>query len=247
MTRLKLLYGFHAVTARLSASPATVDEVWYDPTRRDARMRAFLHLAAAVNMRLTAADAARLNALTGDERHQGVVARVADAPRAHSLESLLSTIEGPPLLLVLDGVTDPHNLGACLRVAAGAGAHAVIAPRRRAAGLTATAAKAASGAAETIPYLTVTNLVRALRELKDAGIQVIGTASDATTRLFDVQLSGALALVMGAEGAGLRRLTREQCDGVARIPLAGHVESLNVSVASGICLFEAVRQRLKRI
>src|SRR5260364_115591 len=148
MPRLKLLHGFHAITARLRAFPATVNEVWYDPARQDARMR------------------------------------------AHSLETLLDTIEGQPLLLALDGVTDPHNLGACLRVADGAGAHAVIAPRRRAAGLTAAAAKAASGAAETVPYLTVINLARALRALKNAGIQVIGTADDATTSLFDIQLDG---------------------------------------------------------
>src|SRR5260363_283848 len=245
MPRLKLLHGFHAITARLRAFPATVNEVWYDPARQDARMRAFLHLAASANARLIAADASRLNALSGEKRHQGVVARVTEATRAHSLETLLDTIEGQPLLLVLDCVTDPHNLGACLRVADGAGAHAVIAPRRRAAGLSAAAAEAASGAAETVPYLTVINLARALRALKNAGIQVIGTADDATTSLFDIQLDGALALVMGAEGAGMRRLTREACDEVVRIPLAGHVQSLNVSVASGICLFEAVRQRLK--
>src|SRR5260363_259798 len=235
MPRLKLLHGFHAITARLRAFPATVNEVWYDPARQDARMRAFLHLAASANARLIAADASRLNALSGEKRHQGVVARVTEAMRAHSLETLLDTIEGQPLLLALDGVTDR------------AGAHAVIAPRRRAAGLTAAAAKAASGAAETVPYLTVINLARALRALKNAGIQVIGTADDATTSLFDIQLDGALALVMGAEGAGMRRLTREACDEVVRIPLAGHVQSLNVSVASGICLFEAVRQRLKRL
>jgi 23S rRNA (guanosine2251-2'-O)-methyltransferase len=152
-------------------------------------------------------------------------------------------VKGPPLVLVLDGVTDPHNLGACLRVADGAGVHAVVAPKDHAVGLNATVAKVASGAAETVPYLMVTNLARTLGELKERDIRVIGTSEDAEKTLYDVDLSGPVALVLGAEGSGLRQLTRRHCDELVRIPMAGAVESLNVSVAAGVCLFEALRQR----
>ena len=164
-------------------------------------------------------------------------------PRSHSLDDVLDAIEGPPLLLVLDGVTDPHNLGACLRVADGAGAHAVIAPKDHAVGLNATVAKVASGAAETVPYLMVTNLARTLNELKERDIRVVGTSDDAERTLYDLDLSGPVALVLGAEGTGLRQLTRKTCDELVRIPMQGAVESLNVSVAAGVCLYEALRQR----
>lgn len=243
MSRLKILYGFHAVTARLRHDASTVEEVFYDATRRDRRMQEFLHTAKEAGARLIAADETRLWGLAHTERHQGVVARATDLPLAQNLAELLDGINEPALLLVLDGVTDPHNLGACLRVADGAGAHAVIAPRDKAVGLNATAAKVASGAADTVPYITVTNLARALRELKDAGVWIIGTAGDAQPSLYDTKLDGPVALVMGAEGEGMRRLTRDTCDEVMHIPMAGTVESLNVSVASGVCLFEAVRQR----
>lgn len=244
MARLKVLYGFHAVTARLRHDPAGVEEVLYDPTRRDRRMQDFLRAAETAGVRLIAADDVRLHGLAGTHRHQGVVARATELPLAQNLAELLDGLSGPALLLVLDGVTDPHNLGACLRVADAAGAHAVIAPRDRAVGLNATAAKVASGAAETVPYITVTNLARTLRELKEAGVWVIGTAGDAERSLYDTALDGPVALVMGAEGEGMRRLTRETCDGLMHIPMLGSVESLNVSVASGVCLFEAVRQRV---
>jgi 23S rRNA (guanosine2251-2'-O)-methyltransferase len=243
MSRLKVLYGFHAVTARLRHDASTVEDVYYDPTRRDRRMQDFLHAAKDAGARLIAADETRLWGLAHTERHQGVVARVHDLPLAQNLAELLDGIQGAPLLLVLDGVTDPHNLGACLRVADAAGAHAVIAPRDRAVGLNATAAKVASGAADTVPYITVTNLARALRELKEAGVWVVGTAGEADASLYETKLEGPVALVMGAEGEGMRRLTRETCDEIMQIPMAGTVESLNVSVASGVCLFEAVRQR----
>jgi len=243
MSRLKVLYGFHAVTARLRHDASTIEDVYYDPTRRDRRMQDFLHVAKDAGVRVIAADETRLWGLAHTERHQGVVARVHEMPLAQNLAELLDGIHGAPLLLVLDGVTDPHNLGACLRVADAAGAHAVIAPRDRAVGLNATAAKVASGAADTVPYITVTNLARALRELKEAGVWVVGTAGDASASLYDTKLDGPVALVMGAEGEGMRRLTRETCDEVMQIPMAGTVESLNVSVASGVCLFEAVRQR----
>ncbi|WP_044041384.1 23S rRNA (guanosine(2251)-2'-O)-methyltransferase RlmB [Caballeronia insecticola] len=243
MSRLKVLYGFHAVTARLRADASSIEEVLYDPTRKDRRMQDFLRSAKEAGVRLIAADESRLWGLAGNIQHQGIVARANDLPLAQNLAELLDGISGTPLLLVLDGVTDPHNLGACLRVADAAGAHAVIAPRDRSAGLNATAAKVASGAAESVPYITVTNLARALRELKDAGVWVIGTAGEATASLYETKLDGPVAIVVGAEGEGMRRLTRETCDEIMNIPMAGTVESLNVSVASGVCLFEAVRQR----
>jgi 23S rRNA (guanosine2251-2'-O)-methyltransferase len=246
MARLKVLYGFHAVAARLRHDPAGVEEVLYEASRRDRRMLDFLKTAEATGVRLIAADAARLQGLAGSDRHQGVVARATEVPLAQNVAELLDGIEGPALLLVLDGVTDPHNLGACLRVADAAGAHAVIAPRDRAAGLSATAAKVASGAAEAVPYITVTNLARTLRELQEAGVWVIGTAGDATDSIYETRLDGAVAIVMGAEGEGMRRLTRDTCDSLMRIPMGGSVDSLNVSVASGVCLFEAVRQRVKK-
>ncbi|WP_371880982.1 23S rRNA (guanosine(2251)-2'-O)-methyltransferase RlmB [Caballeronia sp. S22] len=243
MSRLKVLYGFHAVTARLRADASSIEEVLYDPTRKDRRMQDFLRTAKEAGVRLIAADESRLWGLAGNIQHQGIVARANDLPLAQNLAELLDGISGTPLLLVLDGVTDPHNLGACLRVADAAGAHAVIAPRDRSAGLNSTAAKVASGAADSVPYITVTNLARALRELKDAGVWVIGTAGEATASLYETKLDGPVAIVVGAEGEGMRRLTRETCDEVMNIPMAGTVESLNVSVASGVCLFEAVRQR----
>lgn len=245
MARLKILYGFHAITARLRHDPTGIEEVLYDPARRDRRMQDFLHVAQAAGVRLVAADDARLHGLTGTHRHQGVVARAMPLSLARNLAELLDGLSGPALLLVLDGITDPHNLGACLRVADAAGAHAVIAPRDRAVGLNATAEKVASGAAQAIPYITVTNLARALRELKDAGVWIIGTADNAPCSLYDMAFDGSVALVMGAEGEGMRRLTRDTCDELMHIPMMGSVESLNVSVASGVCLFEVVRQRRK--
>ena len=172
------------------------------------------------------------------------MARVQALAQKHSLDDVLDEAEGPPLVLVLDGVTDPHNLGACLRVADGAGAHAVVAPRDHAVGLNATVAKVASGAAETVPYLMVTNLARTLGELKERDIRVIGTSDDAEQTLYYLDLTGPVALVHGAEGPGMRQLTRKTCDQLVRIPMMGAVESLNVSVASGVCLYEARRQRL---
>jgi len=190
----------------------------------------------------------RLDGMAPEGRHQGVVAKVAAAlALPHTLDGVLEGLSEPALLLVLDGVQDPHNLGACLRVADAMGAHAVIAPKDRAAGLNPTVRKVASGAAETIPFITVTNLARTLRELQDLGIWVVGTAGESENDLFGMKLDGPLALVLGAEGEGLRRLTRENCDQLARIPMFGTVESLNVSVAAGMCLFEARRQRHTRI
>ena len=239
----QVLFGFHAVNVRLKTAASSIVEIHVDVTRRDARMRQFLERAQAAGAKLVDSDDQRLIRLAGSPRHQGVVARVNKLVMAHSLDDVLDAVSGSPLVLVLDGVTDPHNLGACLRVADGAGAHAVLAPKDHAVGLNATVAKVASGAAETVPYLMVTNLARALNEMKERDIRIIGTAEDAEQTIYDIDLSGPVALVLGAEGAGMRALTRKTCDQLVRIPMAGAVESLNVSVAAGVCLFEALRQR----
>ncbi len=239
----KVLFGFHAVTVRLKTAPESIAEIHVDSTRRDARMRQFVQRAQEAGAKVIDSDADRLASLAGNPRHQGVVARVSALAMRHSLDDVLDDVEGPALVLVLDGVTDPHNLGACLRVADGAGAHAVVAPKDHAVGLNATVAKVASGAAETVPYLMVTNLARTLGDLKDRDIQVIGTSEDAELTLYDLDLRGPVALVLGAEGAGMRQLTKKTCDQLVRIPMQGAVESLNVSVAAGVCLFEAMRQR----
>jgi 23S rRNA (guanosine2251-2'-O)-methyltransferase len=246
MTR-HVLFGFHAVTVRLKTAPASVVELHLDAQRRDTRMRTLAERAREAGTRIVDSDAARLHKLAGNERHQGVVALVDPLPARHSLDDILDEVQGvPPLVLALDGVTDPHNLGACLRVADASGVHAVIAPKDHAVGLNATVAKVASGAAETVPYLMVTNLARALGELKEREMRVVGTSDDAPHTLYEVDLSGPLCLVLGAEGKGLRQLTRNTCDALVRIPMRGAVESLNVSVAAGVCLYEALRQRTPR-
>jgi 23S rRNA (guanosine2251-2'-O)-methyltransferase len=243
MSSPKVLFGFHAVGVRLRTAPKTIVELYVDATRKDARMRQFLQKAQEAGLRPIESDGLRLARLAGSAGHQGVVARVEPLPQTSSLDDLLDALQGPPLLLVLDGVTDPHNLGACLRVADGAGAHAVIAPKDHAVGINATVAKVASGAAETVPYFMVTNLARTLGELKERNIWCLGLSDEATQTLYQSDLKGPTALVMGAEGTGLRQLTRKTCDALVSIPMLGAVESLNVSVASGICLYEAVRQR----
>ncbi|MBL8390099.1 MAG: 23S rRNA (guanosine(2251)-2'-O)-methyltransferase RlmB [Hydrogenophaga sp.] len=246
MSSPKVLFGFHAVGVRLKTAPQSIIEIYVEPTRRDQRMRQFVERAKEAGVRLIEADGLRIAKLAGSHGHQGVAARVNPLAQAHSLDGLLEQLEADgiaPLLLVLDGVTDPHNLGACLRVADGAGAHAVIAPKDHAVGINATVAKVASGAAETVPYFMVTNLARTLNELKERNIWVIGTSDDAPKTLYQVDLKGPVALVLGAEGDGMRQLTRKTCDELVGIPMKGGVESLNVSVASGVCLYEALRQR----
>jgi 23S rRNA (guanosine2251-2'-O)-methyltransferase len=248
MSAPKVLFGFHAVGVRLKTAPQSVIEIYYEPTRRDARMRQFLERANEAGARLIEADGLRIAKLAGSHGHQGVAARVQPIEQARSLDDMLDQLAEsggpPPLLLVLDGVTDPHNLGACLRVADGAGAHAIIAPKDHAVGVNATVAKVASGAAETVPYFMVTNLARTLGELKERNIWCIGTSDDAPKTLYQVDLKGPIALVLGAEGDGMRQLTRKTCDELVSIPMRGAVESLNVSVASGVCLYEAMRQRI---
>ena len=243
MSSPKVLFGFHAVGVRLKTAPRSIIEIYFEPTRRDARMRQFIEKAQEAGVRLIEADGMRLAKLAGSHGHQGVAARVEPLAQTHSLDDLLDTIEGPPLLLVLDGVTDPHNLGACLRVADGAGAHAVIAPKDHAVGINATVAKVASGASETVPYFMVTNLARTLNELKERSIWCIGTSDGTSKTIYQADLKTPVALIMGAEGEGMRQLTRKTCDELVGIPMRGAVESLNVSVASGVCLYEALRQR----
>ena len=245
MSSPRVLFGFHAITVRLKTAPQSIIELHVETARRDARMRSFVERAREAGAKIVDSDNDRLDKLAGTSRHQGVVARVEAVAMPHSLDEVVENIEGPPLLLILDGVTDPHNLGACLRVADGAGAHAVVAPKDHAVGVNATVAKVASGAAETVPYIMVTNLARSLNELKEHDIRIIGTSDDAEQDLYDLDLSGPVAFVLGAEGDGMRQLTRKTCDQLVRIPMAGAVESLNVSVASAVCLYEALRQRLK--
>jgi 23S rRNA (guanosine2251-2'-O)-methyltransferase len=243
MSETRLIHGFHAVTAKLRHAPEDVKEIFIAEGRQDGRARDLLKAAEAAGVRVMPTDAARLDGMAGGGRHQGVVARVSATQKHLTVDDILDTLAEPALLLVLDGVQDPHNLGACLRVADAAGAHAVVAPKDRACGLNATAIKVASGAADTVPYITVTNLARSLREMQERDVWVLGAAGEADKDLYAVEQKGSLAWVLGAEGAGLRRLTRDTCDELARIPMLGSVESLNVSVAAGICLFEARRQR----
>lgn len=245
MAETRLIVGFHAVTARLRQHPESLRELFVAAGRRDHRARELIERAKAAGVRVHPVDDRRLDELARSQRHQGVVAEV-DAALPHvTLADVLEHPPEPPLLLVLDGVTDPHNLGACLRSADAFGAHAVIVPKDRAVGVNATVAKAASGAADTVPVVTVTNLARALREMKEAGVWIAGADSGGES-LFTADLSGPIAWVLGAEGEGLRRLTREQCDRIVGIPIAGSVGSLNVSVAAGICLFATRRARESR-
>ncbi|RPI16743.1 MAG: 23S rRNA (guanosine(2251)-2'-O)-methyltransferase RlmB [Lysobacterales bacterium] len=237
--------GVHAVRVLLSRTPERVLRVHLASGREIGRLAEIRTLADRAGIAVVGADPASLDRLAEGAHHQGVVAEVA--PRSGDpetqLEQALETAAGPPLLLVLDGVQDPHNLGACLRSADAAGVAAVIVPRDRAVGLTPVVRKVAAGAAETVPLVSVVNLARTLRELKERGIWLVGTDDSASATLYDADFSGPVALVMGSEGEGLRRLTRETCDQLVAIPMAGAVESLNVSVATGVGLFEAVRQR----
>ena len=243
---MKMLAGFHAVKARLRQKPETIREIFIDAERKDARAKELRDLAAKQGVRVLTVDAKRLDGMSGGTRNQGVVAQAEDLHMPQFIEDVLDVLEEPPLLLLLDGIQDPHNLGACLRVADGVGAHAVIAPKDRSVGLTMAAIKVSSGASETVPYIVVTNLARTMRDLKDRGIWLAGTDDEAEASVYDAKLDGPLGIVLGAEGEGLRRLTRDTCDTLVSIPMAGTVESLNVSVASGVCLYEARRQRLAK-
>lgn len=246
MAKSELVYGLHTVTTILDRHPERVLELNVLQGREDARLATVLSAAAQHGIALLTRDRAQLDTLAQGGNHQGVVARVREAAPGsdNDLWQLLDALDVPPLLLILDNITDPHNLGACLRTADGAGVHAVIAPRDKAAGLTPTARKVASGAAEVLPFFQVTNLARVLKTLRERGVWLVGTDLDTTAKpIYDCDLKGPLGLVMGAEGTGMRRLTREHCDSLAYIPMAGVVDSLNVAVATGVALFEARRQR----
>lgn len=246
MSSLQVLAGFHAVTARLRHAPDSVKELYIEASRRDKRVQSLVQLAEKARVRVLPVPAERLDGLARGTRHQGVVALAQPVVLAVDIDQVLDELEDrnePALLLVLDGVTDPHNLGACLRTADAAGVHAVIAPRDKAVGLNSTVQRVACGAAETVPYIMVTNLARTLRHLKERDVWLVGTDDQATASLHQIDGRRAMAWVMGAEGEGMRRLTRETCDELVHIPMCGSVESLNVSVASAVCLYETVRQR----
>lgn len=250
MSESMWVYGLHSAQSAVEQHPERVKEVMFLKGRHDNRMTLLLDAVRerGVRFRLVSKDefdrTLSKNELS-DARHQGVIVLTLAAPvlKESDLEQLLDTLTAPPLLLILDGVTDPHNIGACLRTCDAAGAHAVIVPKDKSGSLTPTAVKIASGAADTVPFFAVTNLARTIEQLKSRGIWVYGTAGEASGTLYQTNLTGPIALVMGAEGTGMRRLTRELCDGLINIPMAGTVSSLNVSVASGVCLFEIVRQR----
>lgn len=239
------VYGFHAIEAILQHEPERILDVWVLSGRDDKRLDVICENLSHQGISQQKTKREKLDELAGSTRHQGIVAncRMASTRNENFLNQLLDALNEPAFLLILDGVTDPHNLGACLRTADAAGVHAVIAPKDNAATLNATVRKVASGAAETTPFIAVTNLARCLRGLKERGIWLIGAAGEVETTVYQQDLKGPLGIVMGAEGKGLRRLTRETCDHLITIPMPGKIESLNVSVATGVCLFEAVRQR----
>ncbi len=241
------IFGLHAVESLLKNQPERILRIVVLADRQDKKIEAIIRLAKSQNISVNQGSKAELDKMTELANHQGIVAFCKKA-RAYSeadLKELLGELDVPPFVLVLDGVTDPHNLGACLRSADAAGVHAVIIPKDRAVGITPVVSKVASGAAESIPLIQVTNLARALEILKEMGVWIYGAAGEATDSLYSTKLTGPLAIVMGAEGDGLRRLTRDTCDVLLKIPMQGSVSSLNVSVATGVFLFEAVRQRVK--
>ena len=250
---MQFIYGLHAVDGLLRNKPKSVQRLWVQSGREDKRIAALVALAQNQGVPVARQPRQDLDGMVSG-RHQGVVAEAVDTPvsgdtnqsnlwREQDLLRLVDNKEGPLLLLVLDGVTDPHNLGACLRSADAAGVDAVVVPKDKSADLTPTVRKVACGAAEVVPFVRVTNISRTLQALQERGVWLYGTAGESEKSIYDSDLSGSIALVMGAEGSGLRRLTREQCDFLVNLPMSGSVSSLNVSVATGICLFEIVRQR----
>ena len=244
MAKLETVFGLHSVQALMKSNPQRVNELLVLQGRQDQRLQKILKMAEANDIAVRSATRKEMDKLVSDN-HQGVIALSfpGETYNENFLYKLVEGLDRPAFLLALDGVTDPHNLGACLRSAEAAGVDAVIAPKDKSAGLTTVARKVACGAAEVLPYVSVTNLSRVLKRLQELGVWVIGAAGEAEQLVFDAELRGSLLLVMGAEGDGLRRLTKETCDSLIKIPMAGEVSSLNVSVATGVCLFEAVRQR----
>lgn len=246
MSEKNYIFGLHAVESLLIKQPERILQLSILKERHDQKMQALIDLAKQHKIKIELLSRHGLDQLVRDENHQGIVA-LCKKPKSLTeadLMALLDQITEPAFLLVLDGVQDPHNLGACLRSADAAGVHAVIAPKDKSVGITPTVAKVASGAAESVPFVQVTNLARTLAALKERNIWIYGAAGEAEQTLFSTKLSGSIALVLGAEGAGLRRLTRDHCDVLLKIPMRGAVSSLNVSVATGVFLFEALRQRL---
>lgn len=245
MLKQELIYGLHSVQALLKSAPQRVLEIYVLQGRHDQRLQKIQAAAEINQIHCVPVNRTKLDELVSDENHQGVIA-VCTPGEAYDeawLFAMLERLDKPAFLLVLDGVTDPHNLGACMRSAEAAGIQAVIAPKDKSAGLTPVARKVACGAAEVLPFVPVTNLARTLKKLQEKGIWLFGAAGEADRSLYETSLTGPVAILMGAEGDGLRRLTQETCDQLMKIPMAGTVSSLNVSVATGICLFEAVRQR----
>ncbi len=241
----EFVFGWHAVEAVLKREPGRLQRVWIQTGRQDKRVKSVTDALEELGVKWSVVHRRELDERVGGV-HQGIVAAVSES-REWTEDDLLARLaasDAPPFLLVLDGVTDPHNLGACMRTCDAVGVQAVIVPKDKSASLTPVARKVACGAAETVPLVRVTNLARFLRTLKDQGVWLIGTAGEAETTLFQADFKGPVALVMGAEGKGMRRLTREHCDQLVNIPMLGHVDSLNVSVATGVCLYEALRQRL---
>lgn len=239
----KIIHGFHAIFANMRAHSRSVHTIYYDSGRYDQRLQRLLDEATKLGVNLIKADSVRLDGLSSTNHHQGVVAICNRKDLSKSLFEVLDSIDHPALLLILDGITDPHNLGACLRVADAAAVDAVIAPRDRSAGINATVERVSCGAAQNVPYIMVTNLSRCLRELKEFGVCLVGTDERAQTSIYEADLRQHVALIFGSENRGMRRLTRENCDLLISLPMLGSVASLNVSVASGICLYEALRQR----
>lgn len=241
----EFIFGWHAVEAVLKREPERLQQVWIQTGRQDRRVKTITDGLDTLGVRWSV-----VHRKTLDEKvagvHQGVVAAVSESREwgEDDLMAMLAAAGEPPFLLVLDGVTDPHNLGACMRTADAVGVQAVIVPKDKSATLTPVARKVACGAAETVPFVRVTNLARCLRALQEQGVWLVGTAGEAGSTLYQANFTGPVALVMGAEGKGMRRLTREHCDALINIPMLGHVDSLNVSVATGVCLYEALRQRL---
>jgi 23S rRNA (guanosine2251-2'-O)-methyltransferase len=246
MSSASHVYGLHPVQSLLEHSPERVRQLWLQAGRDDERLAAILGLAGRAGIPVERVRRESLDRMAAGGRHQGVVASAVEPPALgdDDLEALLDGLGETPFLLVLDGVQDPRNLGACLRTADAAGVHAVIVPRDRAAGLTGAGRKAAAGAADTVPLVRVVNLARCLKKLKARGIWLVGADAEGPGTVFEADLAGPLALVLGAEGTGLRRLTREACDLLVRLPMQGRVESLNVAVAAGVFLYQALSRRL---
>ena len=246
MTTARTIFGFHAINSRIRQHPESIQEIFLDESRHDQRVKSLIALAENQSIRISICDAVKLQKISGTTHHQGVAASILSIQNQISIETILDSVSDDTLLLLLDGVKDPYNLGACLRIADAFGAQAVVVPKDNAVGLTSTVYKVASGSAENIPLISVTNFARTIRFLKQKGIWVIGAAVEASDTLDHIKLSGPTAWILGSEGEGMRKLTRENCDQLIRIPMIGQVNSLNVSVAAGICLFETLRQRHQR-